>query len=66
MGSITDCLGYTVGLRRVEKKFKEPVQPNTAWGHLITIKFIKQIILNNYYLVDRNIELLPMIFLWRG
>jgi len=24
---------------------KLPVQPNTAWVHLITIKFIKQIIL---------------------
>ena len=54
------------GLYEGLKKLKQPVQPNTAWVHLITIKFIKQIILKKYFLVDRNKELLSIVFLWRG
>ena len=47
------------------KKLKPPVQPNTAWAYLITIKFIKQIILKNDCLVDINTELFSIAYFMR-
>jgi len=56
MYSIADCLGYRQ-VREGLENIQNHEFTNKVWAYLITIKFIKQIILKNDCLTDISIEL---------